>query len=56
MTLIKKVTGDRDVFLRELQAQFQIPYHDIRIRAGGVIEVKGNYVTAIKLWLTGLGF
>jgi hypothetical protein len=61
-TRIKKVTGDRDVFLNELRAVLQIPIaknpkHDtVRIRAGGTIELKGNRTREVKEWLAGLGF
>jgi len=61
-TRIKKVTGDTDLFLRELRAVLEIPRpknprdDKIRIRAGGTIEVDGNYVRNVKEWLTGLGF
>lgn len=61
-TRIKKVSGDQQVFLRELRAALQIPeptnYKDdvIRVRAGGTIEVKGNHVRQVRMWLAGLGF
>jgi hypothetical protein len=64
MTHIRKVTGDRAAFLRELRAALQMHppasgnprYDTIRIREGGTIEVDGHYVREIKLWLAGLGF
>jgi len=62
-TRIKKVSGDRDVFLNELRATLQIPLakntkdiDNIRIRTGGTIEVKGNRVQEVKKWLASLGF
>lgn len=61
-TRIKKVSGDRDVFLNELRAVLQIPIpknprdDTIRIRTGGTIEIKGNRVQEVKTWLAGLGF
>ncbi|MGK3737378.1 MAG: translation initiation factor 1 (eIF-1/SUI1) [Bacillariaceae sp.] len=62
-TRIKKVSGDRDVFLNELRATLQIPLpkntkdiENIRIRTGGTIEVKGNRVQEVKKWLASLGF
>lgn len=61
-TRIKKVSGDRDTFLSELRAVLKIPVshvsndNAIRIRTGGTIEVKGNRVREVKLWLAGLGF
>jgi len=56
-TRIKKVSGNRELFLNELRAALQIPLRDtIRIRTGGTIEIKGNRVHEIKTWLAGLGF
>ena len=61
-TRIKKVTGDRDLFLNELRAALQIPIpknprdDTIRIRTGGTIEIKGNRVLEVKTWLASLGF
>lgn len=63
-TRIKKVKGDQEAFLRELRAVLQLPApasgrasdDNIRTRFGGVIEVDGNYVRKVKLWLAGLGF
>ena len=59
-TRIKKVTGDRDLFLNELRAALQIPIpknprdDTIRIRTGGTIEIKGNRVLEVKTWLASL--
>jgi len=61
-TRIKKVSGDRGLFLNELRATLQIPIpknpreDTIRIRTGGTIEIKGNRVLEVKAWLAGLGF
>mmetsp|Transcript_21016 Transcript_21016/g.49605 ORF Transcript_21016/g.49605 Transcript_21016/m.49605 type:complete len:242 (+) Transcript_21016:230-955(+) len=61
-TRIKKISGDRVLFLNELRAALQIPIpnnpkeDEIRIRTGGTIEVKGNRVLEVKTWLAGLGF
>lgn len=63
-TRIKKVTGDRDLFLKELRSNLELPapkngdsrLDPIRIRVGGTIEVKGNRTREIKEWLAGLGF
>lgn len=56
-TRIKKVTGDVDIFLDELKRnKIGGDATEIRIRTGGTIELKGNHVKAIKLWLAGLGF
>jgi hypothetical protein len=62
MTLIKRVKGDQDTLLSELRSVLQIPEpknprdDKIRIRTGGTIEVSGNRVREVKLWLAGLGF
>lgn len=62
MTRIKKVSGERGLFLNELRAALQIPIpknpreDEIRIRNGGTIEIKGNRVLEVKTWLAGLGF
>lgn len=53
-TRIKQVSGDRQVFLQELQAL--LPSQSIRVRTGGTIEVNGNYARPIRQWLAGLGF
>lgn len=61
-TRIKKVSGDRGLFLNELRAALQIPIpknpreDTIRVRTGGTIEIKGNRVLEVKTWLAGLGF
>jgi hypothetical protein len=61
-TRIRRVSGDRDLFLNELRATLQIPIpknpreDTIRIRTGGTIEIKGNRVLEVKTWLAGLGF
>jgi hypothetical protein len=61
-TRIRRVSGDRDLFLNELRAALQIPIpknpreDTIRIRTGGTIEIKGNRVLEVKTWLAGLGF
>ena len=61
-TRIKKVSGDTDLFLKELRSVLQIPEsknprdEKIRVRTGGTIEVDGNHVRDVKVWLTGLGF
>jgi len=61
-TRIKRVSGDRDVFLNELRATLKIPIpknlkeDNIRFRTGGTIEVKGNRVQEVKRWLASLGF
>lgn len=61
-TRIKKIHGDTSVFVKELRAVLEIPQpknprdDKIQIRAGGTIEVDGNYVRDVKEWLTGLGF
>lgn len=63
-TRIRKVTGDRDIFLNELRISLDLPPPKngnprddaIRIRTGGTIEVQGNRVREVKEWLAGLGF
>ena len=57
-TIIRKVAGDQDAFLSELRAVLGLDPRndDIRIRAGGTIEVNGNRVREVKEWLGGLGF
>ena len=59
-TIIKKITGDKEIFLNELRAVLGIGVEDhdsIQIRASGAtIEVNGNRVREVKLWLAGLGF
>jgi len=64
VTRIKKVVGDRDLFLQELRAVLNLPapasgkaqFDPIRIRVGGTIEVQGHRVREVKDWLAGLGF
>lgn len=63
-TIIRKVTGDREVFIQELIAvlKLQDKMHKkvsdmIRLRASGtVIEVDGNHTKQVKTWLASLGF
>mmetsp|Transcript_26551 Transcript_26551/g.37409 ORF Transcript_26551/g.37409 Transcript_26551/m.37409 type:complete len:220 (+) Transcript_26551:188-847(+) len=63
-TRIKKISGDRDLFLKELRSVLNLPEplnknrrdDPIRIRTGGIIEIKGNHVRQVKKWLAGLGF
>lgn len=59
-TIIKKVSGDKELFVNELRAVLGIGQYDldsIRVRASGsTIEVKGNRVRDVKMWLAGLGF
>jgi len=61
-TLIKRTSGDQDLFLSELRAILEIPEPNnpkedkIQIRTGGTIEVDGNRVREVKGWLAGLGF
>ena len=60
-TIIRKIQGSRTRFVQELRAALQIPIprdpdeDKIRLRAGS-IEIKGNYVKAVRKWLIGLGF
>ena len=57
---MKKVTGDKGIFLNELRAILSISADDkdsICLRASGsVVEVSGNRSKEIKAWLAGLGF
>jgi len=58
-TIIRKISGDRDYFVKELRAVLKLSPDttDIRLRASGtVVEVKGNRTREIKSWLAGLGF
>jgi len=61
-TIIRKVAGDKQVFLKELKAVLGLSPEDdqsIRLRASGMtFEVNGNHETTkkIKKWLAGLGF
>lgn len=64
VTRIKKVTGDTALFLQELRAVLELPepsnglaaYDTIRIRTGGIIEIKGHRAAQVRDWLAGLGF
>jgi hypothetical protein len=53
-TRIKQVSGDRNVFLQELQTL--LPSTAIRVRTGGTIEMNGNVARVVRQWLAGLGF
>lgn len=59
-TIIRKVTGDMDIFIRELKAILGFPPNCekcIKLRASKtVLEVNGNRSREIKTWLAGLGF
>jgi hypothetical protein len=59
-TIIKKITGDKQIFLNELRAVLGLGVDDqesIRVRASGAtIEVNGNRVREVKHWLAGFGF
>ena len=58
-TRIRKVSGDSDVFMQELRAvlaEYQQDEPSIRVRTGGTIEIDGNHVRPVKMWLAGLGF
>ena len=59
-TIIKKVTGDKEIFLNELRAVLGVGVDDhesIRVRASGsTFEINGNRVREIKQWLGGFGF
>lgn len=61
-TLVKRLAGNRDVFVAELRAVLAMPEpknsndDSIRYRAGGTIEIEGNRVREVKQWLAGLGF
>ena len=63
-TRVKKVTGDRDLFIQELRSVLELPppkngdprLDPIRVRVGGTIEVKGNRASEVTQWLAGLGF
>lgn len=59
-TIVKKVSGNKALFLNELKAVLSISADDndaIRLRASGdVIEVNGNRTREIKSWLATLGF
>ena len=59
---MKRIGGDKDVFIKELRAVLDIPEPGnpnddiIRYRAGGTMEINGNRVREVKQWLAGLGF
>jgi len=57
-TVIRKVKGDHEAFVREIRAVLKIHNRkkNIRIRAGDVIEVNGKHVREMKTWLANLGF
>ena len=58
-TIVRKISGDRDYFVRELRAVLKLSpdSDDIKLRASGtVVEVNGNRTKEIKSWLAGLGF
>ncbi|GAX14826.1 hypothetical protein FisN_29Lh032 [Fistulifera solaris] len=56
-TRIKHVSGDRTLFLQELQTLLPSTVAKVRVRTGGgTIEVNGNYARVIRQWLAGLGF
>jgi hypothetical protein len=54
------VSGDREVFMKELKAVLNIPPEDkksITLRSSGTkFEVNGNRVYEVRGWLAGLGF
>jgi Mitochondrial large subunit ribosomal protein (Img2) len=64
VTRIKKVTGDMDIFLRELRIVLSLPqpanqlpaYDSIRLRTGNMIEIQGHRANEVRDWLGGLGF
>jgi translation initiation factor 1 (eIF-1/SUI1) len=63
-TRIRKVGGDSEEFITELRSVLQLPVPKsgnprddaIRVRVGGTIEIQGNHVKPVKVWLAGLGF
>lgn len=91
-TVVRNVSGDMSVFLKELMAVLKMPRpkkildtnkdaggtgsyrnnatrhgggeagrgvnreYPIRIRAGGTVEVNGNWTKEVRGWLAGLGF
>lgn len=55
ITRIKKVSGDREVFLQEVKSVLQVT-KPVRISAGGTIEIPGSHVMKLKKWLASLGF
>jgi Mitochondrial large subunit ribosomal protein (Img2) len=64
VTRIKKVTGDIDLFVRELRIVLSLPkpanqlqsYDAIRMRTGNMIEIHGHRAADVRNWLGGLGF
>lgn len=62
ITRIKKVTGDRDLFISELRSVVGFPRplnpnnDKIKVKTGGTIEVHFNCSGKVKRWLAGLGF
>jgi hypothetical protein len=62
ITIVKRLTGDKDLFLGELRSVLDMPEPSnpnddkVRYRVGGAIEIDGNRVREVKHWLTGLGF
>lgn len=64
VTRIKNVSGDINIFLRELRIVLSLPepanqlqsYDDIRLRAGNMIEIQNHRAKEIRRWLGGLGF
>eukprot|EP00555_Chaetoceros_dichaeta_P014844 CAMPEP_0198250904 /NCGR_PEP_ID=MMETSP1447-20131203/1916_1 /TAXON_ID=420782 /ORGANISM="Chaetoceros dichaeta, Strain CCMP1751" /LENGTH=135 /DNA_ID=CAMNT_0043935811 /DNA_START=441 /DNA_END=848 /DNA_ORIENTATION=+ len=59
-TIVRKITGDKEIFVEELKAALSISPDDhksISWRAGGTkIELNGNRTREVKAWLAGLGF
>jgi len=59
-TIIRKITGNKEIFVEELMAALSISPDDqgsIVWRASGTkIELKGNRTWETKAWLAGLGF
>lgn len=56
-TRVKKIVGDRDLFVQEMRSALQLPLDSpVRIRVGGTIEVDGNRSREVREWLAGLGF
>jgi hypothetical protein len=64
ITRIKKVTGDINLFVRELRIVLSLPqpanqiqsYDAIKLRTGNIIEIQGHRAAEIRNWLGGLGF
>ena len=59
-TIIRKITGNKEIFEEELKAVLSISPDDkdsVVWRAGGTkIELNGNRTSETKAWLAGLGF